>query len=149
LPTSRHLPLGVAALLGIAALRSLFATAPVDNRFNPQRLIDHIPADLRARPVFNDYSMGGPLIADGIRPYIDGRADMYGDAFFADYIAIANGDAARFDAAVSRYDLRWTVLPPHRRLVRLLDRSPDWKRLYSDESGVIHVRTGVGRPDGG
>ena len=29
--------------------------------------------------MLNGYSMGGPLILSGIRPYIDGRGDMYGD----------------------------------------------------------------------
>ena len=35
--------------------------------------------------MLNYYSFGGPLILSGIRPYIDGRGDMYGDRFVLGY----------------------------------------------------------------
>ncbi len=35
--------------------------------------------------MFNGYNFGGPLILAGIKPYIDGRADMYGDAFVLEW----------------------------------------------------------------
>ena len=44
--------------------------------------------------MLNGYSMGGPLILSGIRPYIDGRGDMYGDELVVGYSRIAHGDAA-------------------------------------------------------
>jgi hypothetical protein len=38
--------------------------------------------------VLNTYGFGGYLIFSGVRPFIDGRSDMYGDAFFMRYADI-------------------------------------------------------------
>jgi hypothetical protein len=139
---SRHPVSGRLALAAIPLLfvRALWPIIPPENAANPRHLIAAVPANLRAQPVFNGYSFGGPLILAGIRPYIDGRAEMYGDAFVLDYSRIMEGDADRFDAAVKRYDIRWTMLPTGSRLAQQLDSSPAWARIYSDRVGVIHVR---------
>jgi hypothetical protein len=77
----------------------------------------------------------------GIRPYIDGRAELYGDAFFADYTQILSGDSGRFNRAVQKYDIRWAMLPAsNKRLTGLLNSSRTWKLIYSDSIGVIYVR---------
>ena len=114
---------------------------PAYSRTTPHKLIAHVPAELRTKPVFNDYSFGGPLILAGIKPYIDGRADMYGDTFVLDWRDMAQGDMSKFAGAVRRYDIRWTVLHPNQALVKQLDASPHWRRIYADEVGVIHIRT--------
>ena len=45
--------------------------------------------------------MGGPLILSGIRPYIDGRGDMYGDDLVARLFAHRSTATPRaFDDAV-------------------------------------------------
>jgi hypothetical protein len=141
-PTTRPVG-GWLALLSIPLLlaRSLWPITPPENSANPRHLIAAIPAKLRTEPVFNGYSFGGPLILSGIRPYIDGRAEMYGDAFVLDYSRIMDGDFSRFDAAVRRYDIRWTMLPADSTLAKQLDRSPSWRRIYADKVGVIHIRS--------
>jgi len=116
---------------------------------NPQKLIAHVPPSLRTKPVFNEYSFGGPLILAGIKPYIDGRADMYGDAFVLDWVDMADGDMAKFDGAVRKYGIQWTMLRPNQKLVKQLDASPRWRRFYADQVGIIHVRidSGPGSPN--
>jgi len=60
-----------------------------------------------------------------------------------DYTEIAKGDWDRFERAVKRYNIRWTILPQGElKLRQQLDKSPQWKRVYADKVGVIHVRTG-------
>ena len=134
--------LGAAAVIGLLALgtRLFVPLQPKEDVANPRTLLAHIPAELRTTPVFNEYSFGGPLILAGIKPYIDGRSDMYGDAFMADYVRIADGDMARFGKAVDKYGIGWTMLPPKSRLTDVLDASPQWQRVYADKVGVIHVR---------
>lgn len=74
------------------------------------------------------------------------RGDIYGDALVLDYKRMTEGDAQRFEAAVRRWDLKWTILPHNKdKLIALLDDSPGWRRLYSNEAGVIHVRSHAGR----
>lgn len=136
--------IAVPAALSCAALVLLLPIGPNEGPSYPIRLIAAIPASLRNQPVFNQYSFGGPLILAGIRPYIDGRADMYGDAFFADYDRIERGDMDRFARAVDRYGIRWTMVQQsNRRFVKALDASPQWRRVAWDKVGVIHVRTGA------
>jgi hypothetical protein len=141
-PLDRRLAGALAGLIAILiAARLVMPLAPPENAANPRRLIAAVPAELRSQPVLNSYTMGGPLILAGIRPYIDGRGDMYGDRMVIDYKRISDGDAAAFARAVRRWDIRWTILSYRsKRLIRLLDASPQWRRLYADDVGVIHVR---------
>ena len=118
---------------------------PVESAGNPRGLLAYVPAELRGKPVLNGYSFGGPLILAGIRPYIDGRSDMYGDAFVADYFKIRNGDRERFKRAACKYGIAWTMLPPKTGLVAVLDASSEWNRIYADRIGVIHVRQAAPR----
>lgn len=131
----------VVAAFALLMFRAALPLSPNEDTSNPRGLIAAIPRPLRSQPVLNGYSFGGPLILAGIRPYIDGRADMYGDAFFADYKAITDGDMDRFNRAVRHYDLRWAILPfDDAVLIKGLDSSPAWRKIYSDKVGVIVVR---------
>ena len=76
----------------------------------PLTLLAKVPEDIRRQPVYNEYSQGGPLVMLGIRPYIDGRADMYGDDFTFRSRAINRGDMIKFREDVARYGIRWAVV---------------------------------------
>lgn len=134
-----------AGLLLLTAVRLAVPVQTGDSGTNPRAAIAAVPAALRGAPVFNSYSFGGPLILNGIAPFIDGRADMYGDAFTFRSRAIEDGDAAAFRRAVDRWGIAWTILYPGTRLVKVLDRDPDWHRIYADEWAVIHVHRASNR----
>ena len=66
---------------------------------------------------------------------------MYGDAFFADYQRILDGDRAAFDRAAARYRLRYMMLSPrYATLIARLDADPAWQRIHADRIAVIHRR---------
>jgi hypothetical protein len=133
--------LTAAVIAALVAIRALMPFTPPYTEANPWKLIAAVPQELRDQPVLNGYSMGGPLILSGIRPYIDGRSDMYGDRFVADYKRITEGDQQVLAAAVRRWNIRWAILPPrYTKLIRLLDRSPGWRRIYKDRVGAVYVR---------
>jgi hypothetical protein len=136
--------MSVALAVGAALLvvvRAAMPLAPPDNEANPWKLISAVPPELRPQPVLNGYSMGGPLILSGIRPYIDGRSDMYGDELVLRYSRIIRGDAVAFNEAVRRWNIRWAILPNRSKLIPLLDRMPAWRRIRQDNVGVIYVRS--------
>ncbi|WP_426693240.1 hypothetical protein ACMC5O_000602 [Sphingomonas sediminicola] len=130
-----------AAAATLIVVRLFMPMTPPENEANPWNLIAAVPPDLRSQPVLNGYVMGGPLILSGIRTYVDGRGDMYGDELVIGYKSITDGDAAKFEEAVQRWGIRWAILPHrYRKLVALIDRSPGWKRIHQDEVGVVYVR---------
>lgn len=130
-----------AAAVALVMMRAIMPISPPENEANPWKLIAAVPAEYRTLPVLNGYSMGGPLILSGIRPFIDGRGDMYGDALVSDYVRITGGDAAAFEQAVRQWGIRWAILPRRSRLIWLLDRSPGWRRIAADDAGVVYVRS--------
>jgi hypothetical protein len=130
----------IAALFVISALRLAIAIPHKDSPVFPGRAIASVPEALRSQPVLNAYDFGGALIFNGIAPFIDGRADMYGDAHTANAYAIERGDARRFASAVDKWNIRWAILHPTERLVAVLDRSPGWQRIYADKYAAIYTR---------
>ena len=129
------------ALAGLLLFRIVTPLDPAENGANPESAIAALPVELRHAPGLNGYGFGGPLILAGVKPYIDGRSDMYGDAFFADYQHILDGDVAAFDRAAQRYRLEWTMLPPkYDALIERLDSDPAWTRIHADPIAVIHRR---------
>ena len=135
---SRRIALAGAAVLVL--IRATLPLQPPDNDANPWRLIAAVPPELRGERVFNGYSMGGPLILSGIRPYIDGRGDMYGDELVVDYADIVHGNVRLFAETVRRWNIRWVILPNQSKLVPVIQRSPGWRLVARDRVGVIYER---------
>lgn len=94
-----------------------------------------------AGPVLNDYTFGGYLIFVGIPTFIDGRGELYGGPFIARYNrAIALADLPDFLRLLDEYKLGATLLVPDTPASALLDRLPNWQRVYSDNVAVVHKR---------
>jgi hypothetical protein len=127
------LALGFGMRLAIPAPRG-------QDAISPRAALAHVPPALRTLPVLNDYAYGGYLIWTGIKPFIDSRADLYGDAFLSNYAAIARPDKAALDSSLAHYHVRWTLFRADAPVVRLLDAMPGWRRLYGDKAAVVHVR---------
>jgi len=124
----------------LIALRMAVPYVRSDDAVTPAAAIEHVPVALRAKPVLNEYGFGGYLIFRGIKPYIDSRADLYGDTFLEHYARIMRPDAAALDSTLRESHIAWTIQPPGGPLVAWLDARRDWKRLYADQFAVIHVR---------
>lgn len=130
----------VAALFGgVVAIALVTQKTRQDTATTPSSAIAAIPAQLRDKPVLNEYSFGGSLILAGIPVFIDGRNDMYGDTHTEDYVAIFDGDRTRWNAAQKKWKIAWTILPPDGPITKILDSDPAWRRIYADKQAVIHV----------
>jgi|SRR5215475_8139431 len=92
-------------------------------------------------PVFNGYDLGGYLIFAGVPTFIDGRTELYGEAFTMHYLrAVTLRDIGELLHLLERYKIAATLLTPHTPAVQFLDRSPDWERVYGDDTAVVHRR---------
>ncbi|HSS13776.1 MAG TPA: hypothetical protein VLL04_07780, partial [Rhizomicrobium sp.] len=100
----------------------------------------HVPRFVRETPVLNDYGFGGYLIWAGVKPFIDSRADLYGDIFLENYATIVSPDKDALAATLAFHHVRWTIFPRQAPVVKLLDATPGWRRFYTDKLAVVHVR---------
>jgi hypothetical protein len=138
-------PAGPAAWVLAVALLSLATVAA--HRLRPVEPNVPSAAVLAARAagatgsVLNTYDWGGYLIFSGIPPFIDGRADMYGNALLKEYLdAIAPPSAADLHRVLDKYGIQWTLLEPRTAAIAALDLSPGWKRIHTDGQAVVHLR---------
>lgn len=112
-------------------------------------LIEHYP---NAR-VFNDYNYGGYLIYRfsqtemPLKVYVDGRAEMFGDAFIRHYFDLAFGfngwktsfEKEGFTAAIMRTEMG--VAP-------LIAADPNWIVAWRNPSYVLFVKKSLALQDG-
>jgi hypothetical protein len=91
--------------------------------------------------IFNRYEWGGYIGQH--RPqqlvFMDGRADVYGDALLEMYVSIigVQGDP---QTLLDRYRIDYAVFPPDTELAAWFDASADWRRVHSDPTAAIWVR---------
>ena len=91
-------------------------------------------------PVFNSEAFGGYLTFSGIPTFIDGRAELYGNAFLDRYLAAEGGDEHALTALLDRYGITWTLLTPQQAAASRLDSLPEWRRVHTDAHAVVHAR---------
>jgi hypothetical protein len=150
LSRGRAQPLG-GAWRGVSAVASLIALAALMVRIALPVDPDHagtpfaaalgtVPPSLRTQPVLNEYSLGGRLIFNGIRPFIDSRADLYGEEFLSRYRRINAADRSELDRTLSEYRIAWTIFPTGHPIISVLDEHPGWRRLVEAGGITIHVR---------
>ena len=134
---------GLAGALAIGLVRLAVPVERVDGPSAPISAVSAVAPQVRAKPVLNDYSFGGYLIWSHVRPFIDARAELYGDAMLGLYARLAAGDPSTLEQTLDRYRIAWTIFPPGAPVVAALDREPGWRRLYADRVAVVHVREGA------
>ena len=133
----------VAAALAIAAVRVFLPEPTIPAYASTRAAIAALPPTVRAEPVLNGYAFGGYLIFEGVKPYVDGRADMFGDAFLNDYAEIARGEPEALKDALAREHIGWTMFSPGQGATATMDALPGWRRVYADARVVVHVRAGL------
>jgi hypothetical protein len=108
---------------------------------SPAAAVDALRAHHPKR-VLNDLPFGGYLIWRQMPVFIDGRAELYGEAFeMAYYRAMQLKDVNQFLDILKKWDIDAVLLTPHTPAVGLLDHIGGWRRVYADENAVLHVRT--------
>ena len=92
-------------------------------------------------PIFNRYEWGGYLgqRRPDVPVFMDGRADVYGDELLHMYVSIITVEADP-QALLDRYGVDVALYPGNTPLGRWFERSPGWRRVYSDDLATIWVR---------
>lgn len=121
------------------AAKSAFAPPEVQS---PAAALEVLQARHPKR-VLNDLPFGGYMIWKKMPVFIDGRAELYGEAFeMAYYRAMQLKDVNGLLDMLKSWDIDAVLLTPQTPAVGLLDNIGGWQRVYSDRYAVLHVRTG-------
>jgi len=141
----RRLPLRAYTAVAAVAVAILGTSVALGiTRDNPNTAPAEALAEARAAGlnghVLNAYDFGGYLIFSGIEPFVDGRIDMYGDAFIRDYADAMGAKGDALPRLLDRYQIQWTLLQPSMQAVEALDRLSSWQRIYADDHAVVHRR---------
>lgn len=137
-----------AAAAGLVAVALVMSIAvPLATRPEPREAVTPRAATAAVRAsgrthLLNSYDFGGYLIAQGVKPFIDGRTELYGADFMLRHDAAVNlkNVDVFYDLMASR-NVDVTMLAPGTPAIGLLDRMPGWRRVYADGVAVVHVRT--------
>jgi hypothetical protein len=138
----------LAAALGLAS----YANGPLWQRLSPVMfpLSEKFPAQavqyLASHPLpgkmLNEYFIGGYLLyalTPAQKVFIDGRADMYGEKIFGDYLKIVQLDEAT-DQLLSEYEIGWLIFPVKEPLLLYLKAGGGWTEVYQDRQVAILQR---------
>ena len=133
-------PAVAAIFVLLVAARLVVPTVRGDDRVTPMTALAQLPPALRAQPVLNGYDFGGYLIFSGVKVYVDGRTDMYGDAFLENYDLMMKPDRAALMDTLARRHIAWSILPPGP-AADLIGTLPGWRRVYHDGFAVVDVKS--------
>jgi hypothetical protein len=132
-------PIGAILLAIMVVVRVLVPAVRGEDRVTPASALASVSPVQRSQPVLSAYDFGGYLIFKGVRPFIDGRTDMYGDDFMRTYAAVMKPDRKALSDTLTRWHVTWTILPPGP-AASMMDSLPGWHRKHSDRFAVIHIR---------
>jgi hypothetical protein len=112
---------------------------------NPVAAVEFLKSQRLPGPIYNRYGWGGYLIYQlypEYRVYIDGRADVYGDAFFTEAVHTYDGQA-NWRESLDKYNIQTVIIEPDVALTLFLRNDDRWSKVYEDEQAVIFRRRNV------
>ncbi len=90
--------------------------------------------------LLNYYTWGGYLIWEGIRPAIDGRQYLYGDAALATYVRLTRL-APGWRTILDQQAIDLVFYPTEAGLTGALADRPEWQVVYTDAVVTLYQRT--------
>ena len=70
---------------------------------------------------------------------MDGRTDLYDDAFLRDYLSIVFCQE-NWQDKLEQYGVRLVLIESESTLAQLLSETPNWELAYQDEMASVYVR---------
>ena len=137
------LNLALILLPAVTSAREIIDFVSHENGYEARRFpaaaVDFIGEQQLPGPIFNDYDWGGYLIwkfYPGRQVFIDGRADVYGDAFIYDYLKTYKGDRS-WRTQLERFAIRTVLIEPNSALATLLRQEKGWRTAFEDQQAVV------------
>jgi hypothetical protein len=131
--------LAMAAFAGVHASQIIHHQPQAEIQSFPALAVDFLKAYPPAGPVFNHYDWGGYLIwrlYPSDKVFIDGRADLYGDAFMHQFAETYQLKGSWYRTLEDR-GIQTVLVPPESPIATGLRRAPGWTASYEDPRAVV------------
>jgi hypothetical protein len=132
----------LAALVKIAMPLSPQANLQAEEKSLPAGAVHFIQTEKPAGPLFNNYNWGGYLIFKlwpAYPVYIDGRTDLYDDAFIRRYLnVVVAGDG--WHKTLDDDGINLVLIESNGTLDKFLRVDPVWAEIYRDKMAVVFAR---------
>lgn len=135
----------VLAPVGLAVTRVAHTglnQATVSIKQFPAEAVDFMLSRKLPQPVYNEYGWGGYLIWRAFpdyRVYIDGRADVYGDAFLEEFLMTHSGEMS-WQEPLNRNGVNTVLVQPNTPIASLLRQASGWQKVFEDSQAVMFTR---------
>ena len=91
--------------------------------------------------VYNAYAFGGFLIFNGIKPFFDGRTELYFKGLLSkEKKAEEDKNDTAFLSLLNEYHVAWALLVPGTKAAEKLRRSTHWKEIFHDDDAEVFVK---------
>jgi hypothetical protein len=138
-------------ILGVMVLAALVKVAlPLPPAINQAQMAKILPVDAvdfvqRTHPagkMFNSYNFGAYLVW-ALYPdypvYVDGRTDLYNDAFLREYLDVMLGRPS-YEATLDKYGVNLVLVEANSLLGDRLAEDSHWRKTYNDQVAVVYQR---------
>ncbi len=149
-PTPRPMQILNGVIVAIAALAALVRLGGVlANQTNVERAkfpaaaVEWIQQNRPAPNLYNSYGWGGYLIwklYPDYLVYIDGRADVHGDAFIEDFLNVYRA-APGWENELAQRNVNLILIEPDAPLAQALRLNPQWTQVFSDAQSVMYQKS--------
>jgi hypothetical protein len=132
----------VAALIKVIVPLTPEANLKAEQNSLPYEAVSFIQTELPPGPIFNSYNWGGYLIFrlwPDYPVYIDGRTDLYDDAFIRRYLKVMVADEG-WQEILQADSINLVLIETNSTLAKFLSLDPAWSEIYRDEMAVIFRR---------
>lgn len=114
----------------------------------PKKAVDFLINHKLPKHIFNDFNSGAYIIGRAAPQrlvFIDGRTELYGPAFFNNYVALCEGKKDVLEKTLADYNIKGAFLTngDNRLQISLLKyffKNPQWEVVYFDENAIIFLR---------
>jgi hypothetical protein len=132
----------IAALVKIVIPLTPKANLKAEQDSLPYQAVEFIRSNHPPGPIFNSYNWGGYLIFK-LWPeypvYIDGRTDLYDDAFIRRYINVMVANDG-WQQTLDDDGINMVFVEENSTLAKFLSQNSDWTEIHRDEMAVIFAR---------
>jgi hypothetical protein len=111
----------------------------------PAKAVQFMQQNSPPGPLFNSYNWGGYLIFKlwpDYPVYIDGRTDLYDDAFLRRYLNVATGGEG-WRQSLDEDGINLVLIESDSTLAKFLAGSSAWTKIYQDNLATVFVRKTV------